>query len=119
MKNPKELVSVKVELAPGSMSLVSLEVPTYVLGEDGMKDGEGTTIKFCKGTKETPVEHRQEGVFTESLIQASLEYLQDVNTGSLQNLDTTEAIQHLKAALGCLDRRQQKRINNGVLYTNK
>lgn len=120
MKNPKHLIIGRVELSPGNAQLYSVSLPTYILGENGMEDGkEMHFIPFCKGTKETPKEERQEGVFTESLIQAALEYLQDVNVGPLQNIDTTEAIQHLKAALGCLDRRQQKRINNGTIYTNK
>lgn len=115
MKNPKELQIFKNK--EGQLS--SILLPTYVLGSEGMRDTNGLMLNFCKGTKETPEEERQSGVFTESLIQASLEYLQDVNVGPLQNIDTTEAIQHLKAALGCLDRRQQKRINNGTIYTKK
>lgn len=119
MKNPKELGIYRNPMRV----LVSIGLPTYKLDKEGMddvmKDGKGIIINFCKGTKETPLAERQEGVFTESLIQASIEYLQDVNTGTLQNIDTTEAIQHLKAALGCLDRRKQKRTDNGTLYTKK
>lgn len=120
MKNPKNLIIGRVAVSPGNEQLYSVGLPTYILGENGMEDGkEMHFIPFCKGTKETPTPARQEGVFTESLIQASIEYLQDVNTGTLQNIDTTEAIQYLKAALGCLDRRKQKRTNNGTIYTNK
>lgn len=120
MKNPKNLTIGRIAVSPGNEQLYSVGLPTYILGENGMEDGkEMHFIPFCKGTKETPTPARQEGVFTESLIQASIEYLQDVNTGPLQNIDTTEAIQYLKAALACLDRRQQKRINNGTIYTNK
>lgn len=115
MKNPKELTLVKTP--EGVLTAVIL--PQYILGEETMEDADGTSILFCKGTKETPIDRRQAGVFTESLLQASLEYLQNVNTGSLQNLNTTEAIQHIKAALGCLDRRHQKRQENGTQFTSK
>lgn len=117
MKNPKEL---KTSTVAGAGDLIyAVELPTYKISPEGMKDGRPITLPFCKGTIGADTNLIQEGVFTESLLQASLEFLSNVNRGPLQNIDTTEAIQHIKAALGCLGRRHERRAKEGTAFTNK
>lgn len=121
MKNPKNLSThYRKEAGTDESILYQVGLPTYVISQDGMVDGKQVfRIPFCKGTKESTQDMIQEGVFTESLLQACVMYLEDVNKGKLASIDTTEAIQHIKAALGCLDRRQQRRKENGTQFTAK
>ena len=119
MKNPKDL---EVVYGRDGQTLISVELPTYKLSEEGMIDGDKSfAIPFAKGVIGDPnlFSYAQQGVFTESLIQAAILYLENVNKGELENIHTTEAIQHLKAAHGCLDARRQKRVKDGTIYTNK
>lgn len=118
MKDPKEL---GIIYGRDEKTLIAVELPVYQLGEKGMEDtGLMFRIPFAKGVIGGPeYSHKQKGVFTESIIQASIEYLSNVNQGDLQNIHTTEAIQYLKAALGALDARRQKRVNDGTIFTNR
>lgn len=118
MKNPKELGLI---FGRDEKTLIAVELPVYQLGEKGMDfTGVLFRIPFAKGVIGGPeYSHKQKGVFTESLIQASIEYLNNVNQGELQNIHTTEAIQYLKAALNSLDARRQKRVSDGTIFTGK
>lgn len=109
MNNPKLLFAVK----PATTYIV----PTYVVTNDGIKDGEGMTIKFCKGNKADSTVHRQEGVFTETLIQLAKEYLQEVNQGELKTDDTTQAIIKLEEALMWINKRAEDRKLRNVQAT--
>ena len=63
MKNPRVIETV-IEGA-------SYNVPTYKVTNDGIEDGNGVEILFCKGNKEDDSIFRQEGIFTETLIQTA------------------------------------------------
>lgn len=118
MKDPKEL---GLMFGRDEKTLIAVELPVYQLGEKGMDfTGVLFRVPFAKGVIGGPeYSHKQKGIFTESLIQASIEYLNNVNQGELQNIHTTEAVQYLKAALNSLDARRQKRVNDGTIFTGK
>lgn len=69
---------------------------------------------FCKGNKEDASALRQEGVFTETLIQVSKEYLETVNVGDLASRETALAITKLDEALFWLGKRAEDRRLRGV-----
>lgn len=111
MKNPKLLEPI----VPGC----SYQVPTYVVTNQGIEDGKGAVINFCKGDKSNPEIFRQEGFFTETLIQVAKEYLESVNKGELATRETAMAITKLDETLMWLDKRRQDRELRGVLSTYK
>lgn len=67
MKNPKILKTIT--------SGVSYEIPTYKVTDNGIEDGTDMVLRFCKGNKADSEVFRQEGVFTETLIQTAKQYL--------------------------------------------
>lgn len=44
-------------------------VPTFKVTDEGLQDGEGAIIKLCRGDKSDSSKPRQEGFFTETLLQ--------------------------------------------------
>jgi hypothetical protein len=56
MKNPKVLLTVNEG--------ADYVLPTYRVTDNGIEDGEGLGIRFCKGDKSDPSKPRQEGFFT-------------------------------------------------------
>lgn len=111
MKNPKVLET-HIEGA-------NYVIPTYKITADGIQDGEGQAILFCKGDKSNEEVFRQEGVFTESLIQVSKQYLESVNKGDLSSRETSMAITKLDEALMWLNKRAEDRALRGVQATYK
>ena len=109
MNNPKVLETV-IEGA-------TYNVPTYKVTNDGLIDGNGTTITFCKGNKEDENILRQEGVFTETLIMVAKTYLEAVNKGELTSRETSTAITKLDEALMWLQKRTDDRILRQVQGT--
>lgn len=109
MKNPK-LITPIIEGA-------TYEVPTYKVTGDGIQDGEGLMIVFCKGNKDDEATLRQEGVFTETLLQVAKEYLETVNKGELASRETSTAITKIDEALMWLNKRSEDRKIRGVLST--
>ena len=109
MKNPKQIQCV----VPGSVFIV----PTFKVSNDGIVDGKPIEIRFCKGNKEDGNVFRQEGFFTETLIQVSKMYLEDVNTGELANRECSMAITKLDEALMWIQKRADDRILRGVQTT--
>ena len=101
MKNPKIIETI----IPGATYFV----PTYIISDDGVNDGSGLDIIFCKGNKIDKSFLRQEGVFTETLIQVAKTYLEAVNQGELETTDTTQAILKLEEALMWLNKRAEDR----------
>ncbi len=94
------------------------KIPTYKVTNDGIEDGAGTEIIFCKGSKNTDEDFvRQEGVFTETLIQVAKEYLEGVNVGELQSRETSMALIKLDECLLWLDKRTSDRKNRNVQAT--
>lgn len=109
MKNPKVIEVVQ----EGAI----FKIPTYRVTNDGMVDGEGTHITFCKGNREDESVFRQEGVFTETLIQAAKQYLETVNKGEMATRETSMAITKLDEALMWINKRAEDRQNRGVQGT--
>jgi len=93
------------------------KIPTYIVTENGIEDGEGIIIKFCKGNKDDASALRQEGIFTETLLQVGLQYLQSVNVGELASRDTSLAITHLEDSLFRIGKRAEDRKLRGVQAT--
>lgn len=111
MKNPKVIVAV----VPGA----TYKVPTFKVEDSGIADGDGIDIVFCKGNKEDPTALRQEGVFTETLLQTAKEYLENVNVGSLASRETSMAITKIDEALMWLNKRAEDRKLREVQGTYK
>jgi hypothetical protein len=109
MKNPKSILKV----TQGA----TYDVPTYKVTDDGIIDGDGAIISFCKGDKSNPETFRQEGFFTETLIQVAKEYLEDVNKGEMATRETSMAITKLDEALMWIQKRADDRKARGVQQT--
>lgn len=95
----------------------SYKVPTYKIDDNGVVDGDGAIINFCKGNKENPEMLRQEGFFTETLIKTAKSYLEDVNVGELASRETSMAITKLDEALMWIEKRSNDRKLRGVQNT--
>ena len=111
MKNPK-LIETIIDGATYS-------VPTYKVTNDGIEDGSGIDIVFCKGNKEDESILRQEGVFTETLIQTAKQYLESVNVGEMATRETSMVITKLDEALMWINKRAEDRKLRGVQATYK
>ena len=92
-------------------------LPTFKVTNDGVEDGEGMVLNFCKGNKEDETALRQEGVFTESLIQVAKQYLEAVNVGELATRETSMVITKLDEALMWIAKRSEDRKLRGVQGT--
>jgi hypothetical protein len=109
MKNPK-LIETIIEGA-------IYNIPTYKVTNDGIEDGDGIQVVFCKGNKEDEKALRQEGVFTETLIQTAKQYLESVNIGELANREASIVITKLDEALMWINKRAEDRKLRGVQNT--
>jgi hypothetical protein len=109
MKNPKLIHPV--------IEGVTYEVPTYKVTNEGIEDGSTTLIRFCKGNKEDEKVLRQEGFFTETLIQVCKEYLESVNKGEMATRETAMVITKLDEALMWINKRAEDRKLRGVQAT--
>ena len=101
MKNPKAIETV-IEGA-------TYKVPTYKITNEGIEDGAGIEIVFCKGNKLSESDLRQEGLFTETLIQTAKQYLEAVNKGEMATRETSMVITKLDEALMWIDKRSNDR----------
>ena len=72
-----------------------------------------------KGNKEDETILRQEGVFSETLIQTVKEYLETVNVGAMASRETSMAITKLDECLMWIDKRSNDRKLRGVQNTYK
>ncbi len=111
MNNPKIIEAV----IPGAI----YKVPTFKVGNEGIEDGAGIEIVFCKGNKEDESFLRQEGLFTETLIQTAKEYLESVNVGEMASRETSMVITKLDEALMWIAKRAEDRKLRGVQATYK
>ncbi len=109
MKNPKQIEVIKEG--------ASYILPTYEVTNNGIVEGLGCTIQFCKGSTSDKNIFRQEGLFTETLLFTCLTQLESVNIGELKSEYTTEAIKNIKIALMWLHSRTQDRIDRQVKTT--
>lgn len=101
MKNPKAIETV-IEGA-------TYKVPTFKITNKGIEDGSGIEIVFCKGNKEDEKVLRQEGVFTETIIQTAKQYLESVNVGEMATRETSMVITKLDEALMWIAKRAEDR----------
>lgn len=109
MKNPKAIEAI-IEGA-------TYKVPTFKVTNDGIEDGPGIEIVFCKGNKEDDSVLRQEGLFTETLIQTAKQYLESVNVGQMATRETSMVITKLDEALMWINKRAEDRKLRGVQAT--
>lgn len=111
MKNPKLIEAVKEG--------ATYRVPTFKVTNEGMVDGDGIDIVFCKGNCEDESFLRQEGVFSETLIQTVKTYLETVNVGSMATRETSMVITKLDEALMWINKRAEDRKLREVQGTYK
>ncbi len=111
MKNPREVITNPDQ--PAAM----YKLPTYLITDDGIVDGRGTSIIFCKGNKEDKNYYRQEGVFTETLLETCRQYLTEVNVGEMASRETSMAITKIDEALMWINKRAEDRKLRGVQAT--
>jgi hypothetical protein len=111
MKNPK-LIETVIEGA-------IYKVPTFKVTNEGIEDGIGIEIVFCKGNKEDESLLRQEGLFSETLIQTVKQYLESVNVGQMATRETSMAITKLDEALMWINKRAEDRKLREVQGTYK
>ncbi|MBK7362932.1 MAG: hypothetical protein IPJ01_11610 [Micavibrio sp.] len=88
MKNPRILETI----TEGA----TYKIPTFKVTDNGIEDGEGIELVFCKGNKEDASVLRQEGVFTETLVQVAKQYLESVNKGEMATRETSMVITKLE-----------------------
>jgi hypothetical protein len=93
------------------------KVPTFKVTNEGIEDGSGIEIVFCKGNKEDETVLRQEGLFTETLIQTAKQYLESVNVGAMSTRETSMVITKLDEALMWINKRAEDRKLRGVQAT--
>jgi hypothetical protein len=101
MNNPKVIETV--------VAGATYKVPTYKVTNQGIEDGSGIEIVFCKGNKEDETALRQEGVFTETIIQTAKQYLESVNVGEMATRETSMVITKLDEALMWIAKRAEDR----------
>lgn len=109
MNNPKQIETV-IEGA-------TYRVPTFKVTNNGIEDGGGIEIVFCKGNKEDETVLRQEGLFTETLIQTAKQYLETVNVGNGACRENAMVITKLDEALMWIAKRAEDRKLRGVQAT--
>lgn len=109
MKNPRVIEAV----VPGA----EYNAPTYKITPEGIVDGAGIKIIFCKGDKNDPSKLNQEGIFTETLIEVAKQYLESVNVPPLATRETAMVITKLDEALMWIDKRAKDRELRGVQGT--
>lgn len=101
MKNPKIIEVIK----EGAI----YNLPLYKVTNEGLEDAGTKELLFCKGNKLDENVFRQEGFFTESIIQVAKMYLESVNTGDMKTNETTKAIEKLDEALMWINKRAEDR----------
>lgn len=109
MKDPKE-----INQPNGPDDVWTFELPTYRITNAGIEDGEPVIIKLARGNKDDESAPRQEGVFTESLLEMCVQYLTAVNKPPLNNRDTSIAITHIEDALLRIQKRADDRRRRAV-----
>lgn len=111
MKHPRIIAT------NGPENVWSFHVPTYLVTNEGMQDGQGAIINLCRGNKQDEAVPRQEGVFTETLLQICKQYLEGVNKGDLASRETSMAITKIDEALMWIQKRADDRQLRGVQGT--
>ena len=115
MKDPQIII----DKTPENSVAATYEIPTFKVNDNGIEDGEGILIKFCKGDKSDSSKFRQEGVFSETLIKVVKTYLETVNVGEMSTRETSMAITKLDEALMWIDKRANDRKRRDIQGTYK
>ena len=118
-KTPDQMNNPRVISTNGPENVWSFYVPTFLVTNDGLVDGAGLIIDLCRGNKADEEAHRQEGVFTETLLQVCKQYLEGVNKGELASRDTSMAITKIDEALMWIQKRADDRKLREVQGTYK
>ncbi len=92
-------------------------LPQFKVTNEGLKESDLFTLKFCKGNKDDETAFRQEGFFTETLIAAAKKYLEENNVGDLASRETSMAITKLDECLMWIGKRAADRAARGVQGT--
>lgn len=100
MKNPKLL---------NQVDAWTYEVPTYIVTDEGMQDGAAGEIRLCRGDRADATKPRQQGMFTETLLETCRQYLTAVNVGELASRETAMAITKIDEALMWIGKRAEDR----------
>lgn len=87
--------------------------------DSGIKEIATQDILLCRGSKLGEGIERQDGFFTEQLLDVCREYLESVNQGDLKNKYATMAIGNIQQAMYWLEERQKDRQERGVAQTYK
>jgi len=95
------------------------DVPTYKVTNEGIQVGTCGTIALCRGNKEDEAVPRQEGFFTETLLEVARQYLTAVNVGPMATRDTSMAITKIDEALMWIGKRAEDRKLREVQGTYK
>lgn len=113
MNNPRNITT----LSPDNVW--QFKVPTFKVTNEGILDGDGVIIELCRGDKSDPEKPRQEGLFTETLLQVCKQYLEGVNKGDLASRETSMAITKIDEALMWIGKRADDRKLREVQGTYK
>lgn len=113
MKNPKLIKT------NGLSNFWSWKVPTYKVTNEGIEDSSTLTIDLCRGNKLDENDPRQQGVFTETLLQVCKQYLEGVNIGNMSTRETSMAITKIDEALMWIQKRADDRKLREVQATYK
>jgi hypothetical protein len=108
MKNPRDIQMIDAW---------TFIVPTYDVTDEGITDGPGIKIEFCRGDKSNPEVPRQNGVFVESLLEAIVQRLKAVNVGDLATRETSTAITNIEQGQMWIEKRSNDRKIRGVQGT--
>jgi len=110
MRNPKDVITIHDKS--------TYALPSYLVTDKGIQEAKfDMIVEFCKGNKEDDSVPRQEGVFTESLLEVCRKYLVENNVGDLASRETSIAITKIEEAQLWLGKRAEDRKARGVQAT--
>lgn len=108
-KGPRDITEVKAG--------ATYKVPQYYINQDGVNNAPDFELRFCKGNKDNPGDFRQEGFFTESLLEVAKAYLESVNIGDMKTHETSMAIDKIVESIMWLKKRADDRVLRQVQNT--
>lgn len=111
MKDPK-IISTN-----GPDNLWSWLIPSYRVTNNGIEDADEIILDLCRGNKMDEEAPRQDGVFTETLLQVCKQYLEGVNVGQMATRETSMAITKIDEALMWIQKRADDRKRREVQAT--
>jgi len=91
-------------------------LPTFRVTENGLNVAGELLIQFVKGNKADENAYRQDGVTSETLLEMMVQYQAHL-CSLIPSAQGSEALQHLQAALACVQRRTADRTERVVVGT--